>query len=384
MNLERRLLEPRQPSPMEDKNVSLTDPKLPRTGKPRGGRKRELSSKRKRKRGVFLKRCIQFLSLAAAILIVTPFVSGELNDFQQPMSYEREYAPLQTTNDPKETTTSTLAQGDKGESDEALSADKETETESAEKDMAKVDERKGPQELLDRTKGSSNQRNQLRQKREEKSSSSSFFSSQPWFSVQERKTMALSFVTEAVQKVAPSVVRIDTESHVLNQEEENGALPPRTPSFVQQGQGSGVIFSPDGLILTNAHVIEDANRVTITMTDGRLYEAEVRGADEIVDIAVVKIIPPEDEELNLPVASFGDSDTLTVGRIVIAVGSAGGLDGSVTMGIVSGLERSSTVVGIPHKKVDYIQTDASINPGNSGGPLVDVETGDVIGINAGT
>jgi len=82
------------------------------------------------------------------------------------------------------------------------------------------------------------------------------------------------------------------------------------------------------------------------------------------------------------VAALGDSDDLRVGQIVIAVGSPGGLDNTVTMGIISGLERSSTVVGIPHKKVDYIQTDAAINPGNSGGPLVDVESGRVVGVNA--
>ena len=109
------------------------------------------------------------------------------------------------------------------------------------------------------------------------------------------------------------------------------------------------------------------------------------GADEIVDIAVLKIIPMEGigmDDLGLPVAELGDSDKLNVGQLVVAVGSPGGLDNTVTMGIISGLERSSAVVGIPHKKVDYIQTDAAINPGNSGGPLVDVATGQVIGINA--
>jgi S1-C subfamily serine protease len=130
--------------------------------------------------------------------------------------------------------------------------------------------------------------------------------------------------------------------------------------------------------------VEDATKVTVTLTDGRIYQAEVKGSDEIVDIAVLKIIHERGDAKvsNLPVAELGDSDNLHVGQIVIAVGSPGGLDNTVTMGIVSGLERSSAVVGIPHKKVDYIQTDAAINPGNSGGPLVDVETGRVIGINA--
>jgi len=101
---------------------------------------------------------------------------------------------------------------------------------------------------------------------------------------------------------------------------------------------------------------------------------------------VLKIIRDNGDDAGtlpaLPVAELGNSDELHVGQIVVAVGSPGGLDNTVTMGIISGLERSSTMVGIPHKKVDYIQTDAAINPGNSGGPLVDVETAKVVGINA--
>lgn len=205
-------------------------------------------------------------------------------------------------------------------------------------------------------------------------------------SVEERRAVSLGFVTEAVEKIGPSVLRIDTETHLL--EEETVGLPPRGPGFVQQGQGSGLIFSSDGFVLTNAHVVEDATKVTVTLTDGRMYQAEVKGADEIVDIAVLKILPERSADgstlplKDLPVAELGNSDKLTVGQIVVAVGSPGGLDNTVTMGIVSGLERSSHIVGIPHKKVDYIQTDAAINPGNSGGPLVDVQTGQVVGINA--
>jgi S1-C subfamily serine protease len=163
----------------------------------------------------------------------------------------------------------------------------------------------------------------------------------------------------------------------------------------------------------------------VTLTDGRVYSCDVTGTDDIVDIAVLKIIIPDDgpliSNLNLPVAELGDSDQLKVGKIVVAVGSPGGLDNTVTMGIVSGRERSSMMVGVPHKLVNYIQTDAAINPGNSGkfflrfscveyvysirlsnsnlklktmilclyicfftqgGPLIDVESGQVIGINA--
>jgi len=107
---------------------------------------------------------------------------------------------------------------------------------------------------------------------------------------------------------------------------------------------------------------------TVTLTDGRVYSCRVTGTDDIVDIAVLKIVPEDGSPpiTNLPVAELGDSDQLKVGKIVIAVGSPGGLDNTVTMGIVSGRERSSMMVGIPHKLVNYIQTDAAINPGNSG------------------
>ena len=162
-------------------------------------------------------------------------------------------------------------------------------------------------------------------------------------SLNERRSVALSFVTEAVGKVGPSVLRIDTETHFP--EEEPDALNPRGATSIQQGQGSGLIFSRDGLVLTNAHVVEDATKVTVTLTDGRIYQAEVRGADEIVDIAVLKILPERTVEgmimplSSLPVAELGNSDDLNVGQIVVAVGSPGGLDNTVTMGIISGLER---------------------------------------------
>ncbi|VEU45344.1 unnamed protein product [Pseudo-nitzschia multistriata] len=201
----------------------------------------------------------------------------------------------------------------------------------------------------------------------------------PGYSLNDRRKMALSFISEVVEQVGPAVVRIDTESQVNNR----GGYSNYDSNFVQQGQGSGLIFSSEGFILTNAHVVESATKVKVTLTDGRVYRCTVTGTDDIVDIAVLKILSEDGPPVaNLPVAEFGNSDELRVGKIVVAVGSPGGLDNTVTMGIVSGRERSSMMVGIPHKLVNYIQTDAAINPGNSGGPLIDVESGTVIGINA--
>lgn len=191
------------------------------------------------------------------------------------------------------------------------------------------------------------------------------------------RTSALSYVKDAVKNVGPSVVRIDTETRVRE-------VFDHPPDFTHGGQGTGVMFSSDGLVVTNAHVVHDAAKVTLTLADGREFRAEVKGSDEVVDLAVLKILTggrDGDVVKNLPVAEFGDSDEVEVGQLVIAVGNPGGLDNTVTMGIISALARSSDTVGILDKKVDYIQTDAAINPGNSGGPLVDVETGKVIGIN---
>ena len=195
--------------------------------------------------------------------------------------------------------------------------------------------------------------------------------------VDSQRASAMSFVKDAVQKVSPSVLRIDTETHLREDDGNNLA-----PGWLQEGQGSGVIFSSQGLILTNAHVVDETTKVSVTLADGRIFQAEVTGSDEVTDIAVLKILPEGDALEIFPVAEFGDSDDLEVGQFVVALGSPGGLDMTATMGIVSGLRRSPADVGLAHKKVDYIQTDAALNPGNSGGPLVDVESGCVIGINA--
>lgn len=191
------------------------------------------------------------------------------------------------------------------------------------------------------------------------------------------RALAISYVKDAVQKVSPSVLRIDTETHL---KEEDGVK--LSPGWLQEGQGSGVIFSSEGLVLTNAHVVDDTTKVSVTLADGRSFRAQVTGSDEVTDIAVLKILTDGDAIEKFPVAEFGDSDSLEVGQFVVALGSPGGLDMTATMGIVSGLRRSPSDVGLSHKKVDYIQTDAALNPGNSGGPLVDVENGCVIGINA--
>eukprot|EP00871_Galdieria_phlegrea_P002634 jgi/Galph1/3371/GphlegSOOS_G2020.1 len=207
-------------------------------------------------------------------------------------------------------------------------------------------------------------------------------------SSQERKST--SFVTHAVKAVGPSVVRIDTERKISTAndpllddpflkkffgDEFQKQLPRER---TERGQGSGFIISKDGLILTNAHVVKNAEKVTVTLTDGRAYIGSVKGTDELLDLAVIRIDPKGRE---LPVAPLGNSSALQVGDWVIALGNPVGLDNTVTLGIVSSLNRSAAEVGIPEKKIDFIQTDAAINPGNSGGPLVN-EFGEVVGINA--
>jgi serine protease Do len=142
--------------------------------------------------------------------------------------------------------------------------------------------------------------------------------------------------------------------------------------FRQQGAGSGFIISPDGLILTNHHVVGDVDRVTVKLADGREFKAKTVGADPPSDIAVIKI-----EAQGLPVLPLGNSDALEVGDWVIAAGSPFGLTQTITVGVVSAKGRSR--LGITDFE-DFIQTDAAINPGNSGGPLINLH-GEVIGVN---
>jgi S1-C subfamily serine protease len=141
---------------------------------------------------------------------------------------------------------------------------------------------------------------------------------------------------------------------------------------VESGKGSGFIFSPNGHILTNNHVVREAGEIQVALVDGRTFPATLVGTDPGTDLAVLKI-----EGADLPVATFGDSDSLEVGEAVIAIGSPFGLNHSVTSGIVSALGRRDLGV-TPYD--DLIQTDASVNPGNSGGPLVN-HLGEVVGVN---
>jgi S1-C subfamily serine protease len=193
-----------------------------------------------------------------------------------------------------------------------------------------------------------------------------------------------NFVTSAVQLTGPAVVRIDTERTIVQRDD---------PFFQQffgdrfsqgfsqerkiEGQGSGFIIDQVGVILTNAHVVSKADKVTVTLKDGRQFQGEVKGTDEITDLAVVKI---DTKGQKIPVAPLGNSDNVEVGDWAIAVGNPVGLNNTVTLGIISTLSRSSAEVGIPDKRVEFLQTDAAINPGNSGGPLLN-DRGEVIGIN---
>jgi serine protease Do len=147
---------------------------------------------------------------------------------------------------------------------------------------------------------------------------------------------------------------------------------PRGRRSRPRGMGSGVIVSNDGHILTNAHVVKNADEILVTLPDKREFQAKVIGADEDSDIAVIKI-----DANNLPTAELGDSDAMSVGEIVLAIGNPFGLNSTVTSGIVSAKGRTN--VGIIEYE-DFIQTDAAINPGNSGGPLVNIR-GEVVGIN---
>ncbi len=187
-----------------------------------------------------------------------------------------------------------------------------------------------------------------------------------------------SFVTAAVNRVGSAVVRIDTERTITRRVDPfmedpffrrffgDGFSQQMPPSEQLRGLGSGFIIDKSGLVMTNAHVVDKADKVTVRLKDGRTFEGKVQGIDEVTDLAVVKINAGND----LPVAPLGSSTNVQVGDWAIAVGNPLGFDNTVTLGIVSTLKRSSAQVGISDKRLDFIQTDAAINPGNSGGPLL--------------
>jgi len=180
-----------------------------------------------------------------------------------------------------------------------------------------------------------------------------------------------SVIVEAVEKAGPAVVRIDTVKRTVN---PLGGIFGRGPAIQQQqGQGSGFITRSDGVILTNAHVVEGASEVNVTLPDGRSFTGKVLGGDPLTDVAVVTVVAS-----NLPVASLGDSSKVRPGELAIAIGNPLGLDNTVTAGIISAIQRTNAVG--EGQRVPYIQTDAAVNPGNSGGPLIN-DRGQVIGIN---
>jgi S1-C subfamily serine protease len=178
-------------------------------------------------------------------------------------------------------------------------------------------------------------------------------------------------VIGVVERVGPAVVQIGVTKAVAGR--RYGGSMPR----IAEGAGSGVIFTPDGYVLTNSHVVDGAQRLTVTMANGHDLPGELVGNDPATDIAVVRITRRSDAAL--PTARLGDSDHLRVGQLVVAIGSPIGLQSTVTAGIVSALHR--TLPGYGGALIeDIIQTDAAVNPGNSGGPLVNAH-GEAVGIN---
>lgn len=170
--------------------------------------------------------------------------------------------------------------------------------------------------------------------------------------------------TQVAEAVAPAVVEITTESIATDSY--------LWGNYVTEGAGSGVIISADGVIVTNNHVVSGASNITVTMTDGTSYPATVIGTDSDSDVAVIRIAASD-----LPFALLGDSDSLTVGEEVVAVGNPlGELGGTVTNGIVSALSRDISIEGT---EMTLIQTNAAVNPGNSGGGLFNMY-GELIGI----
>ena len=204
------------------------------------------------------------------------------------------------------------------------------------------------------------------------------------------KISNISFITEAVKKTGASVVTIDTQRFVKNKQYSRDSrifldpyferffglqLPPENQPRIEQSQGSGFIFG-DGLVMTNAHVVNGSERLIVGLSNGEKYKGKLIGQDLLTDLAVIKL----EGKGPWPKAKLGDSTKIEVGDWAIAVGNPFGLENTVTLGIISNLNRNVSQLGIYDKKFELIQTDAAINPGNSGGPLLNSK-GEVIGIN---
>ena len=199
-----------------------------------------------------------------------------------------------------------------------------------------------------------------------------------------------SFITKAVERTGSSVVTIDTQRYVKKRKFPRNSpqfmdpyferffgldLPNENQPRIEQSQGSGFIFA-EGLVMTNAHVVNGSDKVIVGLTNGKKLNAKLIGQDFFTDLAVLKI----EGQGPWPIAKLGDSNKIKVGDWAIAVGNPFGLENTVTLGIISNLNRNVTQLGIYDKKLELIQTDAAINPGNSGGPLLN-SNGEVIGIN---
>ncbi|MUG95487.1 PDZ domain-containing protein [Scytonema sp. UIC 10036] len=195
-----------------------------------------------------------------------------------------------------------------------------------------------------------------------------------------------NFVVAVVNKVEPAVVQINTERTVTSQVPEalndpffqrffGDRIPTQPRDRVVRGVGSGFVINSNGQILTNAHVVNDADTVTVSFSDGRTVQGKVLGQDNLTDIAVVQV--PTN---NLPVVELGNSQQVQPGQWAIAIGNPLGLQETVTVGVVSATDRSASDIGASDRRIGYIQTDAAINPGNSGGPLLNAR-GQVIGVN---
>ena len=192
-------------------------------------------------------------------------------------------------------------------------------------------------------------------------------------------------ITYAIEKISNSVVGINVSQ--LKQQQVNpffdpfwGGFFPYTRTLKVDNMGSGVLVSPDGYIITNTHVVDNATEIVVTLRGGKSYEAQLVGVDNLTDIALVKI-----DDLDLPYSELGNSDELIVGEWAVALGNPLGLfdvnhQPTATAGIISGIKMDFGLKESGHVYQDMIQTDAAINPGNSGGPLVNA-LGEVIGIN---